>query len=112
MEARTTVAISLLFAALATASRRQNVVISSSCFAVIPVLPNSGPGCGVPEFVDQSEFGDNADATGEMTVVPRRRGLDLTFELKDLPRSDLTLTAWLIWALPGNPSNPAIFQQV
>lgn len=89
---------------------RGQIVIQSSCIGAIPALPHDGTGCGVPEFLDQTKFGDNSNSRGAVRIIPTSDGgMDLTFVLEGLSRPDLVLTAWIVWAIPGNPENPSIF---
>lgn len=94
--------LSLLFACV-SARRR---TLDSTCFMPLPVVPHTGPGCGVPQHVDVSRFGDNDFSSGKAVLTSRRTGLDLSITLRNLSRSDYVLTAWIIWHFPGDPVPP------
>lgn len=72
-------------------------------------LATPGNSCGVPPFVNVTEFGDNMDTIGKMRVVPTADGLDLRIAVDNLPKPNLVLTAWLIW-VPFGAVEPPVFE--
>ena len=81
----------------------------STCIDSAPAVPARRTGCGVLPFMDQKVFGNNADSRGVAVATPTKHGMRFTLRLKRLSRPNLVLTAWLVYALPGNPRNPPIF---
>lgn len=85
--------------------------IRHTCPVSEPVIPESsgGTGCGIPDYVNSTDFGLNKDTLGILSMNPRAKGLDLRMTIKNMPRPNLVVTAWILWALPG-PNTPKIFK--
>lgn len=85
----------------------KSFIIRGMCPEKVPPRARAGNSCGIPDFVDPSIFGDNADTTGTLRALSRSRGLDLTITLTKLPKPDLVLTAWIIWTPFGETDPPS-----
>lgn len=89
--------------------------IRGICVGKTPSLAKRGDSCGVPAFVDKSIFGANDNTNGILRIAPAAQGVDITIVVKDLPKPDLVLTAWVVWVpppplrKPGDEPVPAIF---
>lgn len=84
------------------------IVLPGVCFNFDPVLPTDGPGCGIPAFVNATEFGDNSRTNATLVLKLGRNRAVLDFTLDNLPKPDLVLTAWLVW-LGGPGPTPDVF---
>lgn len=98
-----------LVSLVAVSHARRVATIQNNCDNILSV-PHTGPGCGIPDYVDPETFGDNNNTRGTLRITPRRSGLTLSIKLVDLPKPDLVLTAWLAWADPNDPKKPSIFK--
>lgn len=99
----------LLFSTLVFYTSASLTIIDGICPKKMPQLAKVGDSCGIPPFVDSAVFGDNADTNGVMRVYPTKQGLDLSIIVKNLPKPNLVLTAWLIWT-PFGVTTPKIFE--
>lgn len=95
---------------LAASGQASVTVLRSGCALPVPVVPHDGPGCGIPSFVNATEFGDNANSVGILRVIPQQRGLTMDLQVMNLSRPDLVITAWVLWVDENNPDNPDVFQ--
>lgn len=76
----------------------QSTVTQGFCPGKMPPEATFGDSCGVPEWVNVTEFGDNMNTGGKLRLTPNSMGyVNIRIMLQDLPRPDLVLTAWLIW---------------
>lgn len=94
---------------LSFVAARRGVRIQNIC-GPFPTVPHTGPGCGIPEYVDPEIFGDNNNSRGILSISPRRSGLRLDIRLFNLSRPDHILTAWLVWTDPNDPNRPDVFK--
>ena len=90
-----------------TAVQGKQVEFTGSCVSPIPPTEFVGTGCGIPAYVDPKEFGDNAYSSGTLKVSQRGRKMRFSINLRNLSRSDLVMTAWILWTIP--PDSPDIF---
>lgn len=103
---------SLLFLLLPLALAQRVVRVKHSCDN-IPSLPNTGPGCGVPDYIpnfDVDSFGDNNNTIGFLRISRARGGLQLRFRIVNIPVPDLVLTAWIQWIDPLDGNKPDVFK--
>lgn len=98
-----------LFATFLALSAAQTTIIKGICPGRDPPLATVGNSCGVADFVNIIEFGDNMDTTGRLRVDPIEGGLKLKINVNNLPKPDLVLTAWLVW-VPFGVTDPPIFE--
>lgn len=98
-----------LLSLVAVCQTRRVAIVKNNCDFTFGV-PHTGPGCGIPEYIDPAVFGNNNNSRGTLRITPRRSGLTLSFTIVDLPRPDLVLTAWILWSDPTNPNKPKVFK--
>lgn len=82
--------------------------VPASCIGAIPPVQYRGKGCGVPAYVNSTEFGDNLGSSGKLTIKQRGNSIRFSIFLKGLSRPNLVITAWVLWTVRGI-KNPDIF---
>lgn len=106
----TTGTSSTIFKSFGPRKAIKSKTVRGICPTKTPKLASKGDSCGVAPFVNITQFGDNADTNGRMTIRDYgESGISLDVRVYDLPRDDLVLTAWLVW-LPFGTVTPKVFE--
>lgn len=95
-----------LFLAHTAWGNKRSLRLSPTCLASFPSHPFNGSSCGTPLSVDLQTFGNNDRTTGFMQLTQDYDELRVIIKLRNLPRPNLVLTAWILHTLPGPDLDP------